>query len=159
MQNIFAGLYLGKCNECNFSSRKGRTLIYTCHWPCRRSDNPIWPILICPGQELSRRSDQAGRVYFHSLQNMEIPRYQPQEVNRILDQIDCCLRDGEVCLISEQGGSRAATLALLWLAKRSCQISRSSFAAARSDFTRLFPGYTPWPGWVIFCEQEWDTLQ
>jgi len=152
-------LYIGKCSHCKHSVQDTVTLIYTCHWPCSRMQNKVCSLDTCPGQENLMHGTENSRSKYLDLANMEIPRYRVEEINQYLDLIDDNLSRGDVYLISENGESRSPSMALLWMAFRGNLISRSSFAAARSDFTRIFPNYIPWPGWTIFFEQEWDALR
>lgn len=152
-------LYLGRCLESPHASQGRRTLLYVCHWPCGRADTRYEALPECPAAAAVTRGSENGRLKFLDLVNVEIPHYRTADMMAILDLIDSKLSFGDVVLISERAESRAPSLALLWLAFRGRLISRSSFAAARSDFTRLCPDYIPWPGWVIFLEQEWDALR
>lgn len=152
-------IYVGRCLECEPVLGKGYTLIYACHWPCTRLQTGAGGPSRCRARELFLTSRLSQKVHFIDLQNVEIPNYKTEDFNTYLDIIDRAIENGEAFLISEKGESRAASLGLLWMAKRGKLISRSSFTAARADFARLYPEYRPWPGWVIFYQQEWDALK
>jgi hypothetical protein len=158
MLRLAERLYLGKCRECQLAAVRQASLLYACHWPCARARQPYAPLEACPVLTAIASGRENGRLKFFNLINTEIPNYQVSQIVHFLDLIDQRLAAADVYLIGEQAESRAPSLALLWLAFRGGHISRSSFAAARADFSRLYPGYAPWPGWVIFCEQEWDAL-
>jgi hypothetical protein len=139
-------LYVASCRSGALPA-PGSAVIYCCSCPPR-----------APGpQPCSPPSGETPRHYL-SLANTEIPDYRPEDFNRYLDLLDRNLQEREVVLVSEQGESRAPSLAMLWMAFRGGMLSRSSFAAARADFSRIYPRYRPWPGWVIFFNQEWDAF-
>jgi hypothetical protein len=151
-------LYLAQCNESQGLLRQGYSLIYSCHWPCAHSRHKK-DLPQCIGIKKGLKANGENQSVFIDITNLEIPNYSVEQFNLHLNLIDQVLKRDEVVLISERGESRAPSLALLWMAFRGKMISSSSFAAARSDFTRLYPKYVPWPGWVIFFEQEWDAFR
>jgi hypothetical protein len=151
MFKVAEKLYVAGCRECSQKRAPGTTYIYCCQWPCGQSRaQAVSPT--CPAASGNPRQN------FIRLVNTEIPNYRPEEFNQYLDLLDQHLNSGEVVLVSEQGESRAPSLALLWMVFRGRYLSKSCFAAARSDFSRIYPHYLPWPGWIIFFEQEWDAF-
>ena len=58
-----------------------------------------------------------------------------------------------------KGESRAPSLALLLLAKCLSIISNDSYERARSDFTRLYPGYMPGTGLQIYLSLHWQEIK
>jgi hypothetical protein len=158
MHRIADRLYLAKCSECRVRPGPGRTLIYACGRPCESVRGPAQDLAACPAEEFAADPAAGAHVHLLGLQNSEIPHYRREDLLRGLDLIGAGLDAGEVHLLSERCESRAPSLALLWLALRARTLSRSSFAAARSDFMRLFPAYVPWPSWTIFLHQEWEQL-
>ncbi|NTV52872.1 MAG: hypothetical protein HGA76_07675 [Candidatus Firestonebacteria bacterium] len=152
MNKVADKLYVASCNECSADPVLGATYICCCQRPCgsfkTQANMPVCPI-----------ASPAASIINIPLINTEIPPYHAVEFNRYLDLLDYHLQHGEVVLVSELGESRAPSLALLWLVFRSETLSRSSFAAARMDFSRIYPRYLPWPGWIIFFEQEWDAFR
>jgi hypothetical protein len=152
MQKI-TNLYLGKCNDCPNALAGGFNVILACHYPCSRSQ---W------GSELPcmvlKNSTPPERIFHLDLPNQEIPNYKVKDFKEVLNRIHDWQKGNEVVVISEHAKSRAASLALLWLAFHEKSISRSSYGAARADFSRIYPQYTPWPGMVIFLNQEWEAF-
>ncbi len=158
MQKIAEHLYVSQCHECSQLTADNYARIYCCHWPCEQSRKPRNGAGTCIGQKILP-NEIPQTLFFLELENMEIPRYQVSDFNQHLDLVDRLLKRYDVIISSENAESRAPSLALLWMSFRGQLISRSSFAAARADFTRIYPRYTPWPGWVIFFEQEWDAFK
>jgi hypothetical protein len=54
-----------------------------------------------------------------------------------------------------QGGSRAPSLAMLFLAKNINDISNKSFLTARAEFVKLFPLYNPGRGIQDYLRANW----
>ena len=152
MFKVAENLYLASCRADTQKCAPGMVFICCCQSFCA----PVrFPASLPPGTAPSGDTPRN----FIPLANTEIPPYRAEDFNRYLDLIDQHLRQGKVVLVSEQGESRAPSLALLWMVFRGRILSRSSFAAARSDFFRIYPQYRPWPGWIIFFEQEWDAFR
>lgn len=59
---------------------------------------------------------------------------------------------------SNQGESRAPSLALLFLAKHLHAIDARSFDAAAQCFTRLYPAYKPGSGIRLYLRKHWGEL-
>ena len=57
-----------------------------------------------------------------------------------------------------QGGSRALSLALLFLAKCRAALSNDSYLEARSEYEKLYPGYKPGPGIQAYLRSKWHKL-
>jgi hypothetical protein len=151
MIKVTEKLYIARCSESVQNRLPAAAHIYCCQQPCSRTSAQLPPALCTAGAPEAPRE-------FISLVNTEIPYYQAADFNHHLDLLDRRLHGGEVVLLSEHGESRAPSLALLWMVFRGKLLSKSSFAAARADFSRIYPKYLPWPGWVIFFEQEWDAF-
>ena len=68
-----------------------------------------------------------------------------------------CVRD-KLLVRCNQGGSRAPSLALLFLAKCRAALSNDSYLEARSEFEKLYPGYKPGPGIQAYLRSKWHKL-
>jgi predicted protein tyrosine phosphatase len=55
-----------------------------------------------------------------------------------------------------QGMSRSPAIGLLYLAKYTDQLPKSSFAEAEAAFRKLYPPYNPAPGVRGFMFQNWS---
>ncbi|MEW6516861.1 MAG: hypothetical protein AB1439_08160 [candidate division FCPU426 bacterium] len=158
MQRIAERLYLASCEDAEAVTQGPFAVVMICEWPCRifseRLGRPL-RTLVSQGRETL----VAGKPYFHlDLPNLEIPNYRVCDFVETLERIKRWQESHEVVILSEHAESRGASLGMLWLAFRARTISRSSFRAARMDFQNLYPRYAPWPGLVIFLEQEWDAF-
>lgn len=159
MVRITDQLYLGKCEDCPLVLAGNHHVLLTCHYPCDRlqaKKATCQPLR----EAMGRAGDPGGReIAILDLLNQEIPNYRIQDFTGSLDILSRWIKDGRnVTVISEHAQSRAASLALLWMAFRQKSLSRSSYSAARADFKRIYPHYLPWPGMIIFLNQEWDAF-
>lgn len=133
--------------------------------------HPAHLIFLAPWQELIEKTELEGKItsltqlqdqqlgirLLFPIKNEEIPHYHIEEFKQIIHLIDDYQKE-DVVVISPDGQSRAPSLVMIWLAKYAHKISSSSFSAARMDFNRIYQHYIPWPGMVIFLNQEWDYL-
>ncbi len=98
---------------------------------------------------------------FLNIVDMERPllhRYMDEITKATLDFIERKIKLGPVIIHCNKGESRAPSLALLYLAKRSNIISNESFYAARQDFLKLFPEYNPSNGIATYLENHWEEI-
>jgi len=67
--------------------------------------------------------------------------------------------EGQKILIHcNRGGSRAPSLAILFLAKRRKKIPDDSFNAAKQSFKKIYPLYNPGRGFNRYLQQYWASL-
>lgn len=77
---------------------------------------------------------------------------------RFLVFADRHVHDRAVIIHCNQGLSRSATLALLWLAKRTGDIPNTSFESAAEAFAAKFP-YRPGRGIVTYLSKMWREIK
>ena len=75
----------------------------------------------------------------------------------LLEPLPICVRD-KLLVHCNQGGSRALSLALLFLAKCRAALSNDSYLEARSEYEKLYPGYKPGPGIQAYLRSKWHKL-
>lgn len=81
----------------------------------------------------------------------------PQAFVRALDFIDKWYASKQVLINCDLGLSRSPTMALLYLAKRINLVSGKSFFEARTEFQKLFPGYSP-RGIADYVDEHWHEI-
>lgn len=135
-------------------------------------NNPAHIIFLSPWKELVAGTELEGRVdhveqlkqnglgdrILFEIINEEIPHYNVDMFKKIIHLIDEYQKE-QLIVVSTHGQSRAPSFILLWMAHYAQRISQSSLAAARMDFSRIYPNYIPWPGLMIFLNQEWKVLK
>ncbi len=75
----------------------------------------------------------------------------------ILNFIDKWIKTTNVLVHCDQGQSRAPTIGMLYLAKRSKKIPDASFEDARDEFIKLYPVYSP-GGIGKYVEEKWHEI-
>jgi hypothetical protein len=138
--------------------KPGYCLIFTCHYPCSRLLKKRPGLSSCTIHNCKSAAAQPSKIIYWDLLNREQPDERSQDLVVRLDQLSKEIETREVVLISEHGFSRAATLALLWLAFRGNRLPGDTFTTARAEFMKIYPSYQPDPGWILLLEREWKTF-
>ena len=114
------------------------------------------------------KDDQFYLVYekfgnlFLNIVDMETPllhMYMSTLIPAALEFIERKIKIDDVIIHCNKGESRAPSIALLYLAKRSKLISNDSFIAARQDFLKLLPSYQPSKGIETYMENHWEDIR
>ncbi len=159
MTQISERLHLGSCGASSLPKQAGYSLVFACHYPCSRMLKNLPGLASCAEHNCPPGQCRAGKIFFWDVPERNLRDERPGELLDLLDQLQQELQSREVVIISEDRESRAATLALLWLALRGKQLPKDSFAAARSGFSQLYPPYRPDPNWSMYLEREWEKLR
>ena len=89
------------------------------------------------------------------------PLFVPETFVKAMDFIDAARHAGPVLVHCNQGLSRAPSIALVYLAKRTSWIGdvHRSFEEARDAFSQRWPWYAPGRGLVKFLTVMWPHLR
>lgn len=156
MQKVYDRVWVAGAQECR-SGGDGWAVVHACKDPCHRQ---------AVGYQGSLRSSHSNYLallreqdLFLNLIDSPKPLFKAASFSTFLDFADTQWRQGRQLLIHcNQGESRAPSLALLLLAKRCSALDDSSYAAARAQFTRLFPNYRPGAGIQEYLSANWAAL-
>lgn len=83
--------------------------------------------------------------------------FQIETFNTALDFIDEHISNKEILIHCDQGESRAPTLGMVYLAKRT-DFLEDEFAQACSKFIELYSSYNP-GGIIKFVQQNWNEIK
>jgi hypothetical protein len=156
MFEIYNNLFIGNENDCFLDIRKGWVVIHACKSPChqravgyRGSLPKNHPNYLIKEQE------------FHLFLNIidpDKPLFMPQVFTVSLDFIKKNISQRKVLIHCNNGISRAPSLALLYMAKRAKTISNENFLAAKMEFNKIFPAYSPSKGIELYLTKNWNEL-
>ena len=150
------GLFVGTERDC----RRGDAawaVVHACKHPCHvkavgysgslPSTHPSYLVLEYPDD------------LFLNIIDPPVPLFKPELFSAFLSFAMRKQEEGKSLLIHcNQGESRAPSLALLFMAKVTGAVSNDSYASARADFEKLFPGYRPGRGIATYLGARWDNL-
>jgi predicted protein tyrosine phosphatase len=159
MKEVHPGLWVGSQADYEeiFDHHKDAewAIVHACKEPHHREalgyagraapkDHPDYLFVSKPGKLILNLIDAAD------------PKYVPREIiRRAIDFIDENLAKGQKVLVHcNQGGSRAPTIAMLWMVfDRRLPVE---FEEAEKKFLELYPGYEPAAGMRGFARENWD---
>lgn len=87
------------------------------------------------------------------------PLFKPQLFTASLDFIEKHISERKVLIHCNLGLSRAPSIALLYLAKRTDAITNASYKEAIQEFIKLFPRYSPSRGIAIYLLKNWSAFK
>lgn len=163
MRYEVGGIMIGDEDLCPYAGGwfHGR-LIHFCRDPCHRTacgyDTKSKLSKDHPEYLVARRGDH---LYVNVIDPV-VPLFKGECFVAALDFIDAALDDDEpIGCHCNQGFSRAPSVALLHMAKRSKTIPDDSFAVARAVFETMVPPgtYQPGKGIETFLVGNWEALR
>jgi hypothetical protein len=158
MIKVFDRLSFGDESTCHADTSGGSALVHACKDPCHRR------AVGYSGRSLPKTHEHylAKETEFHLFLNIidpELPLFMPQSFISFLAFTDKHIAERPVHVHCNQGESRAPSLALLYLAKRTALLPNTSFAAAAAEFVRNHhPGYHPGRGIQTWLAKNWDAF-
>ena len=148
MQSVVAGKWAG--------------ILHACKYPCHaRILGYGGKVKLESGHPEYLAALRPGHLYLNVI-DPPIPLFRVETFTRALDFLDACAKDplGRPALVHcNQAGSRAPSIALVWMAKRAELLPDDSFAVAREVFLTRVPGYVPGAGLVAFLTERWKEIR
>jgi len=156
MIKIREGLYVGNQHDCR-NGDDDWAVVHACKSPCHQTavgyrkslskDHPNYLVL-----------EQGADLYLN-LVDPPTPLFRAASFTSFLRFAQAQMQAGRKLLIHcNQGESRAPSLAMLFLAKITGEISNESYASARTDFETIFSGYLPGLGIQKYLSRHWSDL-
>ena len=121
-------------------------IVHACKDPCHRKTKAIETVY------------EIGSDLYLDMVDADKPKYFDLEsFRRFLDFTDRHIKDRPVLIHCNKGGSRAPSLALLYMAKRLGTLPNGSYNDARHVFKQAF-NYRPNKGIAAFLTENWGAL-
>lgn len=156
MVSIHNRLFIGAVDDCRTGTEQ-LAVIHACKSPCHQQAVGYRGSLAASHPNylvLQREHD----IYLNII-DPPVPLFKAETFERFLAFSRSKYDSGASLLIHcNQGESRAPSLAMLFLAKHTGALPRSSYADARQEFERLFPAYQPGNGIQQFLARNWNEL-
>lgn len=156
MVSIHNRLFIGAVDDCRAGTEQ-LAVIHACKSPCHQQAVGYRGSLAASHPNylvLQREYD----LYLNII-DPPVPLFKAETFERFLAFSRSKYDAGASLLIHcNQGESRAPSLALLFLAKHTGVLPRSSYADARQEFERLFPAYQPGSGIQQFLARNWSEI-
>ena len=162
MYKITERIFIGNDSDCNYKSSNTLTSIPTVH-SCKTCHQKALKYKgnIDPNNSFYLVYEELDNLFLNIV-DMDTPllhRYMSIITKAALDFIGRKIKQDPVIIHCNVGESRAPSIALLWLAKRSKLIRDNSFHEARLDMLKLFPDYNPSKGLALYLENHWEEIQ
>lgn len=157
MYEIHERLYVGDEHDCFHEDRDGWSVVHACKSPCHQA---------AVGYRGSLPSHHPHYLQYRHAQHLYLnlidppkPLFKLESFYSFLSFASEALGSGQQFLIHcNKGESRAPSLGLIVLAKYLKVIPGDSYANARDEFERIFPGYNPGLGIQGFLEDRWSEI-
>lgn len=157
MREVSSRVFVGSEEDCFREPRDDRAVVHACKNPCHArtvgyrgslsSDHPNYLLL------------REGRHLYMNLIDPEAPLFMRKSFTGFRSFASEHYSAGTDLLIHcNQGGSRAPSLALLFLAKEIGEIPDESYRAARRTYEELDPLYAPGAGIQTYFRDHWAVI-
>ncbi len=157
MINLIENLYIGNELDCFFDEREDWAVIHACKHTCHQRAVGYRGNL--PNTHPNYLTLERGSHLFLNMIDPEIPLFMPELFTKSLEFIDKHTPDRKVLIHCNQGFSRAPSIALLWLAKRTNIITDNSYQEAIDEFRKIYPMYQPSRGISIYLSNNWSIFK
>ena len=153
MIEVCANLFVGSEIDCFFYEKPDWAVVHACKSPCHQR------IIGYKGSLQQNHPNyliyEHGAHLFLNIIDPPVPLFKPQLFHTALDFINQHIQARKVLVHCNNGLSRAPSIALLFLAKRSREVSNESYVKAVSDFKKLYSFYRPGRGIATYLSQNW----
>ena len=157
MYEVAKGLFIGTERDCFYSERNEWAVLHACKSPChqralnyRGSLSPTHPCYLT--------YERGNHLYLNIIDPPQ-PLFKPPLFIESLKFIDKHIKDRNILIHCNLGLSRAPSIALLWLAKRTDLISNESFQSAAISFKQIYPYFQPGHGISYYLTQNWSNFE
>jgi predicted protein tyrosine phosphatase len=156
MIEVYPNLFVGNDNDCFYHEKEHWAVIHACKSPCHQK------ILSYKGSLPQNHPNyliyETTSHLFLNIIDPPNPLFKAQLFTRSLDFISNRIPERKVLVHCNNGLSRAPSIALLFLAKRTKKINNESYKQAVTDFKKLCPYYQPGTGIALYLFQNWQVL-
>jgi len=157
MFEIYQNLFIGNEFECFFDNRDDWAVIHACKSPChqralgyRKSLSSTHPNYL---------TFETGNHLFLNIIDPPAPLFKLPLFTSAISFIDKHLQQRKVLVHCNHGLSRAPSIGLLYLAKRTDVISNANYREAAQDFLQIYRRYQPGRGIVIYLSNNWNNIK
>ena len=157
MQELYDGLFVGNEQDCFYDNKDEWAVIHASKTPChQRALN--YRGSLPPNHPNYLTYEQGNHLYLNIIDPPQ-PLFKPPLFHESMRFLDHHVKEKKVLIHCNLGMSRASSIALLWLAKRTDLMSDESFRSAATDFIQIYPYYQPGRGITTYLSSNWSTFQ
>jgi len=157
MMKVFSNLYVGSQSDCFYDNKNDWIVIHACKDPCHKYSVGYRGNLNKnhPNYLIKKMKNHL----FLNMVDMNQPlshEYTEPIIITSLNFIEENINQKNILIHCNLGFSRSPALTLLFLAKRTNEISDKSYNDAKNDFIKIYPNYRPRTGIEIYLKKYWD---
>ena len=157
MHQLLPNLFFGNESACTLDASGAVAVVHACKEPCHRAavgySNRSLPNTH-PNYLILEREHHL----FLNLIDPPAPLFMMPSFVAFLAFVDKNIAERRVVVHCNQGESRAPSLALLYLAKRTDELPGDSYESAAQAFRERSP-YNPGRGIQVWLSQHWEEIQ
>lgn len=157
MEEVAENLFLGADRDCRSLPKNSEwAVVHACKHPCHKDKcgNPSQDhsdyLVHRDGSDLYLNMVDMDRKQKHEFMEPMIS----ETLDFVADQINSV----NVLIHCNQATSRSPSLGMLYLAKRTDEISDTSYEQALKEFKKIYPQYHPGHGIHLYLQNYWHQL-
>ena len=159
MFEIYQNLFIGNESDCFFDNKEDWAVIHACKIPCHQRAVGYTGNL--DGKHPNYLILERGKHLFLNIVDMERPllhKFAGPIIEAALAFIEKNIITNNLLIHCNQGLSRAPSIGLIFLAKRTDVISNVSYREAAQDFLKIYGRYQPSRGIAIYLSKNWKKI-
>ena len=153
---VMPNLAYGNEAACRHTSDGSLAVVHACKEPCHRQAVGYSQRSLPSSHPNYLALETEHHVYLNMIDPPQ-PLFMMPSFEAFFAFVDRHIDERKVIVHCNQGESRAPSLALLYVAKRTEQLPNDSYAEAAQAFRKEFP-YNPGQGIQIWLEKHWGEL-
>jgi len=157
MFEICQNLFIGNEFDCFFDNREDWAVIHACKSPCHQRALGYRKSL--PSTHPNYLTYETGNHLVLNIIDPPAPLFKLPLFISSISFIDKHIQQRKILIHCNLGLSRAPSIGLLYLAKRTEVISNASYREAAQDFLKIFERYQPGRGIVIYLSNNWENIE
>ena len=157
MFEICQNLFIGNEFDCFFDNREDWAVIHACKSPCHQRALGYRKSL--PSTHPNYLTYETGNHLVLNIIDPPAPLFKLPLFTSSISFIDKHIQQRKILIHCNLGLSRAPSIGLLYLAKRTEVISITSYREATQDFLKIFERYQPGRGIVIYLSNNWENIE
>lgn len=158
MEEVSQNLYVGAERDCRaVKHSEDWAVVHACKHPCHQNKcgNPS------QGHPNYLVHEDGGNLYLNmvDMDRKQQHRFMEPMVSDTLGFIEVHVDSTDVLIHCNKAQSRSPSLAMLYLAKRTDQVSDESYSQASTEFRQLYPRFNLGRGIHLYLQDYWHQLE
>ena len=150
-------IHIGDNLSCFYENKEGWVVIHACKYPCYHKS--VGRKILNQSHKNYLIKEEENHLYLNIIDNDKFDnRFAEPMIRKAIEFMKNNIKENNILIHCNVGLSRSPSIALVFLAKVSEEISNESYDDAKKDFLKLYPAYQPGLGVDNYLREYWEDL-